>query len=83
MLLHVAFVEEQQMGVEMLVVQLQDHDDLMVVELEHEDQEVEQTEVETRQNVLDHGSNSNLIGMEQQIDNHLEYMEYYSIDVYD
>ncbi|WP_331280324.1 hypothetical protein [Bacillus sp. UNC438CL73TsuS30] len=40
-------------------------------------------EAESRQIVLDQGANSNLFGMEMQIDKHLDYMECYSTDVDD
>ncbi|WP_423798073.1 hypothetical protein [Neobacillus sp. SAB-20_R2A] len=68
------------MAVEMLVVQLHDHDDPLVGLTDHADLVVVQSEVETRQTVLDPGSNSNRLGMDRQMDKHLDYMECYSTD---
>src|SRR4051794_3978667 len=86
-LLHIlllgASVGEHQMVEVKWVVQLLDHDDHVAVKSEHENLVVVQLEAETRQIVLDQGSNSNLFGMELQIDTHLHYMECYSTDVND
>ena len=84
MLLLGASVEEQQMAVAMLVVPLLGHDDQVMVRLlEDDDQVAEQAVAESRQIVLDQGSNSNLLELEWQIDKHLDYLECYSTDVYD
>ncbi|MFD0824456.1 hypothetical protein ACT8ZR_02145 [Neobacillus sp. M.A.Huq-85] len=85
MLLLGASVEEQQMAVAKLVVlHLGRDDQAMVRLLGHDDQVAEQQAVaESRQIVLDQGSNSNLLELEWQIDKHLDYLECYSTDVYD
>ncbi|MGG1397590.1 hypothetical protein ABE288_07105 [Bacillus salipaludis] len=55
----------------------------MVVQVVHDDQVVVLLEAETRQIVLNQDANSNLFGMEMQIDKHLDYLECYSTDVND